>query len=451
MLRASIVLFLASANPVDGTERAREAARAGPAAVKAALESELRKAKKAGDEEHEASINAHLASYLGEVEEHKTHNRQREAASEGPAAVGAALESELKEAEKYHDTEHIASLNKHWADYSAEARPGKDGVTLAIMRQREAAEEDFKTPGSSAAVDAALESELAKARAVGDEEHIKSILTHKAHYDRMAHQIHGIPSTQEHYTYFLWSSVYNALSMGIAAMGSSNLFFWLMIGNVAKPFKPAMAITGVVVMIATYHYFRIFNSWNDSFIVFFKPSQNGYVVFPSGAPFNDAYRYVDWLLTVPLLLIELILVMQLPEGEAGPKMWKCGVFSGLMVAIGYPGEVGNDPSARWGYWAAALVPFAYVLYELYFGLAEATKRQAPNVASLTASARYITAISWLTYPFVYMIKGVGMNGGSSTVLEQIGYSAADIIAKAVFGCVIWRIAHEKTLNMEAGK
>ena len=84
----------------------------------------------------------------------------------------------------------------------------------------------------------------------------------------------------------------------------------------------------------------------------------------SGKPFNDAYRYVDWLLTVPLLLIELILVMQLPEGESGPKMWKCGVFSGLMVAIGYPGEIGNDPSARLGYCIAALVPFMYVLYEL---------------------------------------------------------------------------------------
>ena len=47
-------------------------------------------------------------------------------------------------------------------------------------------------------------------------------------------------------------------------------------------------------------------------------------------------------------------------------MWKCGVFSGLMVAIGYPGEVGNDAVARWGYCATALCPFMYVLYELYF-------------------------------------------------------------------------------------
>ena len=121
-----------------------------------------------------------------------------------------------------------------------------------------------------------------------------------------------------------------------------------------------------------------------------------FVVNSTGLPFNDAYRYVDWLLTVPLLLIELILVMQLPAEESSRKMWTLGAASGFMVAFGYPGEVRDDPAGRWFYWAVSMCPFMYVLYELYFGLAEATKKHAPSVASLIASARYITAISWLT-------------------------------------------------------
>lgn len=176
-----------------------------------------------------------------------------------------------------------------------------------------------------------------------------------------------------------------------------------------------------------------------------------FTVLASGLPFNDAYRYVDWLLTVPLLLIELILVMQLEPKEAFDKMWKLGVSSGLMVAFGYPGELRDDPASRWFYWACSMVPFTYVLYELYFGLAEATQKQPPSVASLIASARYLTAISWLTYPFVYMIKGVGLGGPTATALEQVGYSIADVVAKAVFGVLVWRIAHEKTLIMEEGK
>merc|ERR1711988_1876586 len=214
----------------------------------------------------------------------------------------------------------------------------------------------------------------------------------------------------------------------MGAMGSAMLFVWLMIYNTHPKFRPALGINGLVTGIACYHYFRIFNSWCD--------------------PFNDAYRYVDWLLTVPLLLIELIMVMQLPEGEAGRKMWMLGVFAGLMVANGYPGEIQDDPAGRWFYWTLSMIPFTYVLYELYFGLAEATKKHAPSVAALIASARYLTAISWLTYPFVYMVKGVGLGGSDATMAEQVGYSIADVTAKAVFGIVIWRIANEKTIILE---
>jgi len=250
------------------------------------------------------------------------------------------------------------------------------------------------------------------------------------------------------FTYEQWSMVYNALSFGIAAMGSATIFFWLMIQNVAKPFKPALAITGIVTFIATYHYFRIFNSWVDAFGVSYDAKDEIFAVTSSGQPFNDAYRYVDWLLTVPLLLIELILVMQLSAEETSSKAWTLGISSALMVALGYPGEVQDDPQGRWLWWAAAMVPFFYVVYELVVGLAAATDAQSPRVASIISSARYLTAFSWLTYPFVYMIKGVGLEGANATALEQVGYSLADVVAKAVFGVLIWRIAHEKTLAME---
>merc|ERR1712194_56010 len=117
----------------------------------------------------------------------------------------------------------------------------------------------------------------------------------------------------------------------------------------------------------------------------------------SGEPFNDAYRYVDWLLTVPLLLIELILVMGLPAKETASLGWKLGVSSGLMVALGYPGEIQEDPAGRWLWWKLAMVPFCYVVYALVLG-----------------AARYLTVMSWLTYPGVYIIKMVGISGTAAT-------------------------------------
>merc|ERR1711871_1200467 len=121
-----------------------------------------------------------------------------------------------------------------------------------------------------------------------------------------------------------------------------------------------------------------------------------------------------------------------------------GVASAVMVALGYPGEIQNSPSGRWMYWFFAMIPFLYVVAELAVGLSEASQKQADSVASLTAYARWLTIISWLTYPFVYIIKMLGISGVSATAGEQIGYSIADVVAKAVFGILIWAIAAEKS-------
>jgi len=247
----------------------------------------------------------------------------------------------------------------------------------------------------------------------------------------------------EGFTYAQWSAVYNALSFGIAGMGSATIFFWLQLPNVTKNYRTALTITGIVTLIATYHYFRIFNSWVAAFNVANKDGGD-YAVSLTGEPFNDAYRYVDWLLTVPLLLIELILVMKLPAEQTSTLSWNLGVSSAIMVALGYPGEIQNDLSQRWMWWAAAMVPFLYVVGTLLVGLGEATAKQGETVAPLVTSARLLTAVSWCTYPFVYIIKNMGLAGTVATTYEQIGYSAADVMAKAVFGVLIWAIAAEKS-------
>ena len=100
----------------------------------------------------------------------------------------------------------------------------------------------------------------------------------------------------------------------------------------------------------------------------------------------------------------------------------------------------------------ALIPFFYVVGTLIVGLNEATSKQpSPAAASLVSAARYLTVVSWCTYPFVYLIKNVGLVGTKATMYEQIGYSLADVIAKAVFGVLIWAIASEKTAVEENEK
>merc|ERR1712086_526509 len=123
---------------------------------------------------------------------------------------------------------------------------------------------------------------------------------------------------------------------------------------------------------------------------------------------------------------------------------KLGVASAMMIALGYPGEIQDDLTQRWFWWALAMLPFCFVVGTLLSGLDAATSKQPESVKGLVRTARYLTVVSWLTYPFVYIIKNMGLKGAQATTYEQVGYSIADVVAKAVFGLVVWSIAAAKS-------
>merc|ERR1712147_159914 len=225
-------------------------------------------------------------------------------------------------------------------------------------------------------------------------------------------------------TYGQHQLVYNFTSFTLASMMATTAFLWIRIWGVHESLRTALCISGLVTFIAFYHYVRIFNSWVEAY-EFPKPDENGALGDPvaTGVPFNDAYRYMDWLLTVPLLLMEIVLVMKLPEAEASKKCWTLGVSSAVMIIVGYPGEliVGGDLATRWICWGCALVPFCYIVYELLVGLAGATSSE-PNdqVKSLIFRSQWVTVVSWLTYPVVYIFPMLGLKGAGAVVAIQCG-------------------------------
>jgi bacteriorhodopsin len=235
-----------------------------------------------------------------------------------------------------------------------------------------------------------------------------------------------------------FSLVYNAFSFTFATMGAATLFLWLSRSQVGPAYKTALTISGLVTAIACYHYFRIFESWNESYDV-----KDG-VLTATGYAFNDAYRYVDWLLTVPLLLIELILVMRLSPSETMSKATKLGGAAALMVVLGYPGEIATDIPTRvlWGTLSA--IPFVYIMWQLFSGLGASIANQPDSVRGLVKQARLLTFASWGFYPMVYMLPYTNLSGSNVTVGIQVGYTIADLIAKAGLGVLIYLIATRKS-------
>merc|ERR1712137_1388444 len=112
--------------------------------------------------------------------------------------------------------------------------------------------------------------------------------------------------------------------------------------------------------------------------------------------------YMDWLLTVPLLLIEILLVMDLDEKSYNCKAWALGLGSALMIVSGYYGElvVTGDLTPRWHCWFVSMAFFLYIVYELLVGLSAATNSEAnAAIKGKIRTAQIVTVISWCTYPW----------------------------------------------------
>lgn len=235
-----------------------------------------------------------------------------------------------------------------------------------------------------------------------------------------------------------YNLIYNAFSFTFAAMMAATLFFWFGRSQVSDAYKTAMTVTGLVTFIAAYHYFRISQSWVEAYTV-----MNG-TVTASGIGFNDAYRYVDWFLTVPLLLVELILVMGLSRQETSSKAIRLGLLAALMVGLGYPGEIADAASGRWMWGGLAMIPFLWIIYELFFGLSRSVDQQPESTRGLVKAAIWVTVLSWSFYPVVFFAGAVGLEGTSALTVVQVGYTIADLVAKAAFGVLIFMIAVRKS-------
>merc|ERR1719401_1406346 len=248
-----------------------------------------------------------------------------------------------------------------------------------------------------------------------------------------------------------YQAVYNTLSFSLASMMATTMYLWFRSTAVHDKFKSAVLISGLVTFIAAYHYFRIFNSWVEAYS--YQPGKvvDGALEIGAptltGVPFNDAYRYMDWLLTVPLLLIEILLVMKLDNATYSSKAKTLGVGSALMIVSGYYGEltVTGDLTPRWACWFLSMMFFLYIVQELLVGLAEATNLETdPAVKSNIQLAQVMTVISWCTYPVVYLFPMLGISASHAVVGIQVGYCCSDIISKCGVGLLIYQITYAKS-------
>jgi bacteriorhodopsin len=241
-----------------------------------------------------------------------------------------------------------------------------------------------------------------------------------------------------------FDTVYNFLSLVIASQLFTALFLVVSQKRVLPRYRQALVLSAIVCGIAAYHYFRIFDSFKAAFVTDAKGGRGMYEQ-AAGHSFNEGYRYVDWLLTVPLLLAELIVVLALARKLQTSLLLRLIPASALMIALGYPGEISGDNFTRnvWG--LLSTIPFLYILYVLFVELTKSLDRQPEAVRKTVSNMRLLLFATWGVYPIAYLIPiYFSASGSDAWVAKQVGYSVADILAKCLYGLLIYRIARLKS-------
>lgn len=204
-----------------------------------------------------------------------------------------------------------------------------------------------------------------------------------------------------------------------AAMVAATYFFTVERDRAEGKWKTSLTVAAMVTGIAAIHYFYMRGVW----------------VSTGESPL--VFRYVDWLLTVPLQIVEFYLILAAIAVVRAALFWKLLIASLVMLIFGYLGELGVMD-----YWLAFVISMAgwiYIIYEIFAGEASQISAANGTAASQTAfnALRLIVTVGWAIYPIGYVL-GAGGDGGADAL--NIVYNLADFVNKIAFGVVIWTAA-----------
>ena len=207
------------------------------------------------------------------------------------------------------------------------------------------------------------------------------------------------------------------ISMGMLA---ATAFFFMETGNVASGWRTSVIVAGLVTGIAFIHYMYMREVW----------------VTTGDSP--TVYRYIDWLITVPLQMVEFYLILS-AVGKANSGMfWRLLLGSVVMLVGGYLGEAGYI-NATLGF-IIGMAGWVYILYEVFSGEAGKAAAKSGNKALVTAfgAMRMIVTVGWAIYPLGYVFGY--LTGGVDAETLNVVYNLADFVNKIAFGLVIWAAA-----------
>ena len=228
--------------------------------------------------------------------------------------------------------------------------------------------------------------------------------------------------------------------VGCMAMMAASAFFFLSLNQFDKKWRTSVLVSGLITFIAAVHYYYMRDYWAGSFTWL---NEAGDLKYPNGDS-PTFFRYVDWILTVPLMCVEFYLILKV-AGAKQSLLWKLIFFSVIMLVTGYLGEtIYSDQASFWGLISGAA--YFYIVYEIWLGSAKKLAVAAGgDVLKAHKVLCWFVLVGWAIYPIGYMM---GTPGWYSDFMPEgnidVVYNIADAINKIGFGLVIYTLAVKKS-------
>ena len=230
---------------------------------------------------------------------------------------------------------------------------------------------------------------------------------------------------------YLATNDYVGISFWIATaiMLASTVFFFVERQDVSGKWRTSLTVAGLVTGIAFWHYLYMRGMWSDM----------------GASP--TVFRYIDWLITVPLQIIEFYLIVAAVTVVSAGIFWRLLIASIVMLVGGYLGETGLwAPSVGF---AVGMIAWIYIIYEIFLGETAAANASSGNSASQSAfnTIKWIVTVGWAIYPVGYALGYFA--GGVNNEALNIVYNLAALINKTAFGLAIWAAAKSDSATSTA--
>jgi bacteriorhodopsin len=219
--------------------------------------------------------------------------------------------------------------------------------------------------------------------------------------------------------------------IGAMAMIAASAFFFLSLNTFDKKWRTSILVSGLITFIAAVHYLYMRDYW---------------AAFAESPTF---FRYVDWILTVPLMCVEFYLILVV-AGAKRSLMWRLIFLSVVMLVTGYIGEVlDRDNAWLWGLLSGAA--YFVIVYDIWLGRAKKLAEKAGgNVLKAHKALCWFVLVGWAIYPVGYMAGTPGWYDGIFGGLNlDVIYNIGDAINKIGFGLVIYNLALQATKSEQA--